>query len=52
MISNKDGFILTTTQNIPNNNNVINVNQPRRGLRELNNLGPVQCNSRLRSGRN
>ena len=34
-----------------NNNNVINVNNNRRGFRELNNLGPVQNLSRLRSGR-
>ena len=33
------------------NNNVINVNNNRRGCRELNNLGPVQNLSRLRSGR-
>ena len=35
-----------------NNNNVNNVNNNRRGLRELNNLGPIQNLSRLRSGRN
>ena len=36
-----------------NNNNVINVNNNnnRRGFRELNNLGPIQNLSRLRSGR-
>ena len=34
-----------------NNNNVINANNNRRGCRELNNLGPVQNLSRLRSGR-
>ena len=33
------------------NNNVLNVNNNRRGRRELNNLGPVQNLSRLRSGR-
>ena len=37
-----------------NNNNVNNVNNNnnRCGLRELNNLGPIQNLSRLRSGRN
>ena len=33
------------------NNNVMKVNHNRRGCRELNDLGPVQHSSRLRSGR-
>ena len=41
---------LPNTQN-NYNNNVMNVNNNRRGCRELNNLGPVQNLSRLRSGR-
>ena len=52
IFSDQSEFELPATQNNTNNNNVINVNHYRRGLRELNNLGPVQSLSRMRSGRN
>ena len=49
-----DDFELPETHlnNNHNVNNVNNNNNHRRGLRELNNLGPIQNLSRLRSGRN
>ena len=46
-----EDFEMPNTQ-YNHNNNVINENNNRRGRRELNNLGPVQSLSRLRSGRN
>ena len=46
-----EDFEMPNTQ-YNHNNNVINANNNRRGCRELNNLGPVQNLSRLRSGRN
>ena len=48
-----EDFELPETHFNNNNNNVIDVNNNnnRRGFRELNNLGPIQNLSRLRSGR-
>ena len=45
--------LLTNNNNVANNvyNNLENLNQPRRGQRELRNLGQVQRLPRLRSGR-
>ena len=47
--------LLTNNNNNVTNNvykNLENLNQPRRGIRELRNLGEVQRLPRLRSGRN
>ena len=45
-----DDFALPINQQNNDNNVNHNVNNNRRGMRELNNLGPVQNLSRLRSG--
>ena len=47
-------LLTNTNNNVANNvyNNLENLNQPRRGQRELRNLGQVQRLPRLRSGRN
>ena len=48
-----DDFELLTNNNKNVEYNVnANLNQPRRGIRELKNLGDVQRLPRLRSGRN